>query len=116
MTLDLVTIRRAARAARITWRYHALLRATQRGITRAQALAVIEAGEIVETRPTARPYPKALLMAQVDAGRSLYVSVAYDGDDDRLYVITVHWLDPRKWEDPWTRKPPGAKRRRTPSP
>lgn len=116
MTLDLVIVRRVARAARITWRYHALLRATQRGITRAQALAVLETGEIVETRPTARPYPKALLMAQIDDGRPLYVSVAHDARDDRLYVITVHWLDPRKWEDPWTRKPPGAKRRRTPRP
>ena len=77
---------------------------------------MIETGEIVEERPTARPYPKVLLMAQVDEGRPLYVSVAYDAADDRLYVITVHWLDPRKWEDPWTRRPAGAKRRRTTRP
>ncbi len=55
-------------------------------------------------------------MAHVDEGRPLYVSVAYGVHDGRLYVITVHWLDPRKWEDPWTRKRLGAKRRRTPQP
>jgi hypothetical protein len=33
------------------------------------------------------------------------VALAYNETDDYLYVITVHWLDPEKWEDPWTRRP-----------
>ncbi len=103
--LTLSSIRRAARAGRIQWRYHALLRASQRGITRQQALQVITTGEIVEQRPRARPFPKCLLMAMVDGDRPLYVSVAYDRSRHYLHVITVHWRDPRKWEDPWTRKP-----------
>jgi hypothetical protein len=48
--------------------------------------------------------------------RPLYVSVGYDRTCDDLHVITVHWLDPRKWEDPWTRKPkpPTLRRREKP--
>jgi hypothetical protein len=108
--LDLQSIRQAARTSRITWRYHALLRASERGISRTDALRVIQEGEIVEERADARPYPKCLMMREVAPGRPLYVAMAYDGKDERVYVITVHWLDPRKWEDPWTRK---SKRTRT---
>jgi len=110
LTLD--TIQTAARAGRVKWRYHALLRAYQRGIRREQALRVIHQGEIVEQRPRARPFPKCLLMAMVEPGRPLYVSVGYDRARDYLHVITVHWLDPRKWEDPWTRKPKPPKLKR----
>jgi hypothetical protein len=112
VTLTLRTIRAAARAGRIKWRYHALLRAYQRGITRAQALRVLREGEVIEQRPQAKPYPKCLLMAIVEPERPVYVSVAHDPARDNLHVITVHWLDPRKWEDPWTRKPKPPKLRR----
>lgn len=112
MTLTLHIIRTAARARRIKWRYHALLRAYQRGITRQQALQVIETGEIIEQRLRAKPFPKCLLMAMVEPDRPLYVAVGYDKARNYLHVITVHWLDPRKWEDPWTRKPKPPKLRR----
>ena len=102
--LDLSTIQRAARAGRITWRYHALRRAGQRSITRERALQVLTEGEIIEQRPEAMPFPKCLMMAIMENESPLYVSAGYDHTDDRLYVITVHWLDPRKWEDPWTRR------------
>ena len=49
------------------------------------------------------------MMAMVEPGKPLYVSLAYDPENDLLYIITVHWLDPRKWEDPWTRRPPRPK-------
>src|SRR5512145_1567193 len=104
MALDLTVIRTAARAGRITWRYHALLRAQERGIAREHALQVLLDGDIIEQRPRAKPFPKCLLMRMQDDERPLYVSVGYDQAHDRLYVITVHWLDPRKWEDPWQRR------------
>jgi hypothetical protein len=104
MALDLTVIRTAARAGRMTWRYHALLRAQERGITRAHAIQVLTEGEIIEQRLKAKPFPKCLLMQMQQDNRPLYVSVGYDQSNDRLYVITVHWLDPRKWEDPWHRR------------
>jgi hypothetical protein len=105
MTLTLNKIRSAARAGRIRWRYHALVRAEQRGITRALALTVIRQGEIIEQRPRAKPFPKCLIMKKVEQDKPLYVSLGYDEAKDYLYIITVHWFDPRKWEDPWTRNP-----------
>ena len=105
MSLDLSKIRAAAKSDRTEWRRHALLRANERGITLEQALQVILEGEIVEEYAQAKPYPACLMMALVEPGRPLYVSLAYDQENDLLYIITVHWLDPRKWEDPWTRKP-----------
>jgi hypothetical protein len=104
MALDLTVIRTAARAGRMTWRYHALLRAQERGITRAHAIQVLTEGEIIEQRLKAKPFPKCLLMQMQQDNRPLYASVGYDQSNDRLYVITVHWLDPRKWEDPWHRR------------
>lgn len=55
-------------------------------------------------------------MTMVAPERPLYVSVGYDRARNYLHVITVHWLDPRKWEDPWTRKakPPKLNRETDP--
>lgn len=105
MSLTLGTIQAAAAAGRIKWRYHALERAKQRGITRHQAKDVIRNGNIIEEHPDAEPFPKCLLMAEVQSGKPLYVALAYDEAEHYVYIITVHWLDPQKWEDPWTRKP-----------
>ncbi len=102
--LDLSIIQQAARDGRITWRYHALRRARERGITREQAIRVLTEGAIIEQRPDDTPYPMCLMMAMVEEKRPLYVALRYDEVDDRMYVITIHWLDPDKWEDPWTRR------------
>ena len=96
MALDLTTIQRVARAGRITWRYQALLRARERGVTRAQAVQVLIEGEIIEQRPRAKPYPQCLMMKVVSDNRPLYVSLGYDRRGDRIYIITVHWLDPSR--------------------
>jgi hypothetical protein len=104
MALDLHTIQHAAAAGRITWRYHALLRARERGITREQAVRVLTEGEIIEQRPRATPYPTCLMMQMMGGNRPLYVALGYDQADGRIYIITVHWLDPSKWEDPWRRR------------
>jgi len=76
--LTLEEIRAAAIADRIKWRYHALQRARQRGITRQQAKHVICSGEMIEEQPDSEPFPKCLLVAEVLPGRPLYVSVSYD--------------------------------------
>jgi len=48
--MNIVKIRAAVAANRVKWRYHALLRANERGISRQQALEVIEPGAIIEER------------------------------------------------------------------
>ena len=71
MNLTLETIQAAAAAGRIKWRYHALQRARQRGISRHQAKDVIRNGGIIEAHPEAEPFPKCLLMAEVRPGKPL---------------------------------------------
>ena len=73
---------------------------------------MLHAGVIVEQQRRAKPFPKALLMAMVLPELPLYVVVAYDQAHEYLHVITMHWLDPLKWEDPWTRKPKPPKLRK----
>jgi len=105
VAINIQQVRAAAKAGRIRWRYHSLLRASERGITRELALRVIEKGEILEEHSSAKPFPKCLIMATVEPNRPLYVALGYDKAEQYIYIITVHWLDPAKWEDPWTRRP-----------
>ena len=106
MAITLEKIQAAARADRIKWLYHALLRFRERGITREQAKRVIREGQIIEQYPKAKPLSKCLMMRILEDGRTLYVALAYDENADYIHVITVHWLDPEKWDDPWKRKKP----------
>jgi hypothetical protein len=106
VAIALKKIQAAALAGRIKWRYHALLRFRERGITRDQAKRVMREGEILEQYPSAKPLPKCLMMAMMEPSRPLYVALGYDEPGDNIHVITVHWLDPSKWDDPWTRKKP----------
>ena len=99
-----ISLKNVRSAARIKWRYHALLRFRERGITREQAKRVMREGQILEQHPMAKPLPKCLMMAMIEPNRPLYVALAHDENTNCIHVITVHWLDPSKWEDPWTRK------------
>jgi hypothetical protein len=62
-------------------------------------------GVLPEQQARAKPYPKCLMMSMIESNRPLYVAPAYDQPHDYVHIITVHWLDPSKWEDPWTRRP-----------
>jgi len=44
------------------------------------------------------------MMDFVAPDKPLYVSVAFNQSSHLLYIITVHWFDPKKWVDPWTRR------------
>ena len=62
---------------------------------------VIASGDVIEEHPGNQPDPKVLLMAHV-GNEPLYVSCAFDGS--YAYIVTVHWYDPTRWIDPWTRR------------
>jgi hypothetical protein len=101
---DLKKIRAAVRALRYDLRLHAWQRAHERRITVEMIKEVIQRGEIIEKYPDARPYPKCLLMHFIEPNKPLYVSLAYNKKRDFVFIITVHWFDPSKWIDPWTRR------------
>jgi hypothetical protein len=52
------------------------------GISRQQAKDVIRDGSVIEEDLYAEPFPKVLLMAEVQPGRPLYVALAYDEQED----------------------------------
>jgi hypothetical protein len=96
MNNDLPHIHEAVTAGRVRWRYHALIRARQRGIERASATRVPLEGDLVEEYPGAAPFPKYLFVGATNRGRLLYVAVSYDRLTGYVTVIASHWLDPRR--------------------
>ena len=71
-----------------------------------EVLQVLQSGEIIEQYPNAKPYPECLLMTFVRNQKPLYGELAYNASADYLYIITIHWMDPARWIDPWTRRSP----------
>jgi len=102
--LDPSKIRTAVKAGRVQWTKHAALQALSRQIRSTEALDVILHGQILEQHPYAQPLPKCLMLGFVRQSEPLYVSLAYDEGNQSVIIITVHWFDPQKWLDPWTRR------------
>jgi hypothetical protein len=99
--LDIVAVRNAIDQNRYLITTHAKQRMGQRHVSDQDVKYVIATGEMIEEYPSARPFPKALFMAQLN-GEPLYVVAAFDGT--YAYIITVHWYDPSVWVDPRTRR------------
>ena len=95
-------LRSAVRDERVLMRKHADERAGKRKISYSVIIDVVLRGDVVEYYPDTKPFPACLFMKHVADGRPLYVVCSFDGE--YCYVITVHWLDPQKWDDPWTRR------------
>ena len=98
MALDITVIRTAARAGRITWRYHALLRVQERGITRVQAIRVLTEGEIIEQRPRAKPFPKCLLIPTVCPSNDSTSMLSYQELPTSIQVWRGHSQEAKRGE------------------
>ncbi len=104
MALDEKTIDAASRARKVKWTRHAKRQLRLRGVKRSEVFHVLQQGQILEQYPKAKPYPECLMMGFVRSNQPLYVELAYNPYLDYIYIITVHWMDPAKWIDPWTRR------------
>ena len=100
--LEIEKIREAVQENKIEISGHAKRRMGMRKIKFREVIEIILAGEIIEQTPKTQPFPKCLILGFVREKEPLYVSCAFNGDT--VYIITVHWHDPEKWIDPWTRK------------
>lgn len=100
--MDIEKIREAVREGRINTRCHASRRMLEREILYEEVLEVISKGEIIESYLEAKPFPAYLMMGLVKGKEPLYVLCSFDGEI--VHIITVHWLDPKKWITPWTRR------------
>jgi hypothetical protein len=104
--LDRETIHQAVLRRRYRFTNHARKQQRLRGISTSDVFTVLLTGQIIEQYPNAKPYPECLMMAFVRTQQPLYVAVAYNAQREYIYIVTVHWLDPARWQDPWTRKQP----------
>lgn len=82
--------------------FHVIKRCDQRGITIDNIEQVILQGEIIEEYPDDKPYPSCLITGKVRNDMPLYVVCAYG--EQMVHIITAHWLDPKKWLNPKTRR------------
>ncbi len=100
-SIDLVALRRAVQENRYLITAHALQRMGRRRVSHDDIKQVIVRGDVIEEHPDNLPDPKLLLMTHIRE-EALYVSCAFDGR--YAYIVTVHWYDPARWVDPWTRR------------
>lgn len=80
---------------------HARKRMGQRKITGKEIGEIVMQGEIIETYPDDKPFPSCLISGTIRGGFPLYVVCAVS---DKVHVITAHWMDPKVWLDPKTRR------------
>ena len=92
--------------ARLIFRYHAVQRMFQRGISLRDVRAALETGETIETYSDDAPYPSRLVLGWVGGTRALHVVVADDVAANEVIIVTVYEPDLVTWQ-------PGFRRRRS---
>ena len=91
-------------AEKIVWTEHLALRLRERGIKRADVVACILNGEIIEQYPDAYPHPACLVLAVLEDDNKPIHAVAGIGDGN-LFIVTVYYPTIDKWESDYkTRK------------
>ncbi|QUY40426.1 DUF4258 domain-containing protein (plasmid) [Acaryochloris marina S15] len=56
-------------------------------------------GEIIETYPTEKPYPRCLIFGEDPSGKAVHSVWTYDQKTGIAVLITVYRPDPRRWID-----------------
>lgn len=104
MAADLTSIRRLAKNKQLNWSVHATQRVCERGISSADAIAVLsdDANEILETQPPIKPWQNERYAVYCSAYPEIIVIVTVIFDSlPKLQIITVE--NPAK--DKWNKNP-----------
>ena len=81
---------------------HSRKRFSERGITIADVIAVIDSGEIIEQYPDDFPFSSCLILGKSN-DKILHVVASIN--EELVYIITAYIPSASKWEDDWkTRK------------
>lgn len=86
---------------RLVLRQHAGERMFERGISIDAVAFVVESGEVIEQYA---PETRARLMLGYWEGRPLHVVCADDERTNEIYVITVYWPNPARWDAEFKRR------------
>lgn len=84
-------------SAKLVFRFHAIQRMFERGISKKDVRQIIAEGQTIENYPKDTPYPSRLVLGWLE-GRPLHTVVADDVEGRQTIVITVYEPDPSKWE------------------
>lgn len=99
--MDLNILRQKFKEGKVLIRDHAMMRFDQRGITIEDVESVIMTGELIEDYPDDKPFPSCLISGYIRKDTILYVVCALE---EKVHIITAHWMNPDKWLDPKTRR------------
>ncbi len=103
-TIDIAVLRSLVSERHIVWTEHLALRLRERGIKRADVIAGIQNGEIIEHYPDDMPFPSCLILGTAVDGKPLHVVCALDPGVN-CCMITAYYPNSDKWEsDNKTRK------------
>lgn len=94
---DLEVLRSATEQGHIHWHQHAFERFLERGIGRAEVVAAIMKGEVIEVYPTDRPYPSCLIL-YAGPDHPVHVVAAADATARICHVITAYRPDLEHFE------------------
>ena len=70
----------------------------QRDIKRADVIACIQSGEIIEQYPTDKPFPSCLILGKSILDKDIHVVCGLD-KDVICYIITAYYPSLEKWEN-----------------
>lgn len=101
--MDIQKLQALVRNSSVKWSSHCVERMQERDIARADVLACIARGEIIEDYPDDYPFPSCLIFGHTIEKTAIHVVVGTDGN--YAYVITAYYPSTDKFEaDLKTRK------------
>ena len=95
--VELSDLRALISAGEIFWTEHVALRLRERGIKRADVIACIQNGDIIEQYPDDMPFPSCLISGAAAAGKPLHVVWGLNPGVS-CCVVTAYRPAPDKWE------------------
>jgi len=95
--IDITALHKLVLNKQILWTEHLALRLHERGIKRADVIACIECGEIIEHYPDEKPFPSCLVLGASVSGEALHVVCGLDTGVN-CYVVTAYYPSMDKWE------------------
>lgn len=104
--MDITHITEAIRHQRIRITEHADDEAQKDNLTFDEIYFSVLHGQIIESYPTANPYPACLVFGRTFAGEAVHTVWAYNAESGWAVLVTVYRPDPKRWEDwRYRRKP-----------
>lgn len=96
MSKKLADIQEVFAKQKYQYTHHAVIRTTNRRISRGEIEQVVKFGEIIEIYPQDKYGPSCLIFGETEAKRPLHVQCSFPPN---VKIITAYEPDPQKWEN-----------------